>query len=470
MEKKIVLVFPHQLFENHPLINKNTIVYLVEDARFFTDFTFHKQKLILHRATMKMYEAHLEKLCHRIHYINYTDAKDLFKKLTKDHVNAVTTLNPVDHTLEQRLIKHAKKAHILLTIEYDTPYFLTPPDALKKYFKGKKRYFHAGFYTWQRKRMNILLKTDGSPLGGKWSFDSENRAALPDTISIPHPYKPTCNAYLTEARTYVTKNFPDNPGETDTFLYPTTFKTARTGLDHFLKKCFAQFGTYQDAIVADEPFLFHSMLSAVINCGLLTPAYVIEETISYAQRHKLPLNTVEGFIRQIIGWREFVWGVYVHGYAQQKDANHFGCTHKMPYTWWEGTTDLEPVNIVIKRVLTYAYAHHIERLMILGNVMLLHEFKPDDVYQWFMELFIDAYDWVMVPNVYGMSQFADGGLMTTKPYISASAYIKKQSNFKKGDWCTTWDELFWNFLHKHRTKLIKIPRMALLLNRSIKGK
>lgn len=468
MQKKVVLVFPHQLFEEHPLIDTDTIVYLVEDDRFFTDFTFHKQKLILHRATMKMYEAHLKKRCHRVHYVDYTHAQDLWEKLKHDAVHSVTTLNPVDHTLEQKLIKHVKKAGISLTIEHVTPYFVTPPDTLATYFKGKKRYFHAAFYTWQRKRMKILLNSNGSPMGGKWSFDTENRAAMPNTISIPEPYKPRANAYLTEARKYVEKHFQDNPGETHTFLYPTTFKTARAALDHFLHTCFAQFGTYQDAIVADQPFLFHSMLSAVINCGLLTPAYVVEETISYARRHKLPLNTVEGFIRQIIGWREFVWGVYVHGYDKQKDANYFRCTCKIPYSWWEGTTGLDPVDTVIKRIHTYAYAHHIERLMILGNAMLLHEFKPDEVYKWFMELFIDAYDWVMVPNVYGMSQFADGGLMTTKPYISASAYIKKQSNFKKGEWCAAWDELFWHFLHKHRAKLIKIPRMALLLKRKKK--
>lgn len=468
MEKKVVLVFPHQLFEKHPLIDKDTIVYLIEDTRFFSDFTFHKQKLILHRATMKMYEAHLEKQCHRVHYVNYTQAEDVWSTLVKDKVNSVTTLNPVDHTLEQKITKYAKKASIALTIEYATPYFVTPPEALELYFKSKKKYFHAAFYTWQRKRMNILLTNDGSPVGGKWSFDSENRAAIPKNISIPDPYKPHSNTYIAEARAYVEKNFPDNPGKTDTFFYPTTFKTARAALDHFLHTRFAQFGTYQDAIVADEPFLFHSILSAVINCGLLTPAYVVEETIAYARRHKLPLNTVEGFIRQIIGWREFVWGVYVHGYAKQKDANYFACAHKIPYSWWKGATGLEPVDTVIKRVLIYAYAHHIERLMILGNAMLLHEFKPDEIYTWFMELFIDAYDWVMVPNVYGMSQFADGGLMTTKPYISASAYIKKQSNFKKGEWCAAWDELFWHFLHKHRAKLIKIPRMALLLKRKKK--
>jgi deoxyribodipyrimidine photolyase-related protein len=201
----------------------------------------------------------------------------------------------------------------------------------------------------------------------------------------------------------------------------------------------------------------------MLNIGLLTPLQVIETSLQYAEQNNIPFNSVEGFVRQIIGWREFIRGIYVVKGSEERTRNYWQFNKKIPASFYNGTTGIEPIDVVIKKVLKTGYCHHIERLMILGNFMLLNEYHPDEVYQWFMELFIDSYDWVMVPNVYGMSQFADGGLMASKPYISGSSYVLKMSHYKKGDWCDTWDALFWEFMNKQRAFFSSNPRLGMLL-------
>jgi len=201
----------------------------------------------------------------------------------------------------------------------------------------------------------------------------------------------------------------------------------------------------------------------MLNTGLLTPQQIIDATLEYASNHEIPLNSLEGFIRQIIGWREFIRGLYVFRGVEQRTKNFFGFTRKIPASFYDGTTGVEPLDITIKKLLRTGYCHHIERLMVLGNFMLLCEFDPDEVYRWFMELFIDAYDWVMIPNIYGMSQFADSGLMATKPYISGSNYLMKMSDYEKGEWQQTWDALFWRFMHVHRDFFLSNPRLGMLV-------
>ena len=224
-----------------------------------------------------------------------------------------------------------------------------------------------------------------------------------------------------------------------------------------------EFGVYEDAIVKEEHILNHSLLSPLINIGLLNPSEVIENAIDYAKSNDVPINSTEGFVRQILGWREFIRGVYEVKGTEERTKNFWNLKRKIPSSFYDGSTGIKPVDDVIKKINKTAYAHHIERLMILGNFMVLCEFDPDDVYQWFMELFIDAYDWVMVPNVYGMSLFADGGLMSTKPYISSSNYIMKMSNYSKGNWQEVWDGLFWTFMDKHRNFFESNPRLGMLL-------
>jgi len=224
-----------------------------------------------------------------------------------------------------------------------------------------------------------------------------------------------------------------------------------------------EFGTYEDAIVSESSILNHSVLTPMLNIGLITPQEIIHKTIIYAESNNIPINSTEGFIRQIIGWREFIRGVYQARGSDQRTCNFWNFNKKIPRSFYNGTTGIYPIDQTIKKVLRTGYCHHIERLMVLGNFMVLCEFDPNEVYRWFMELFIDAYDWVMVPNVYGMSQFADGGLLSSKPYISGSNYLMKMSDYKKGAWQEIWDGLFWRFMDTNRAFFKQNPRLGMLV-------
>lgn len=228
-----------------------------------------------------------------------------------------------------------------------------------------------------------------------------------------------------------------------------------------MKKRLAGFGAYEDAISEEQVVLFHSKLSAPLNIGLLSPSEIIARAL--LMEAKVPRASLEGFIRQIIGWREFMRAVYVLRGSEIRRRNVLNHKNNLPDAWYGATTGIAPIDATIRKVLKHAYCHHIERLMILGNFMLLLKITPDHVYGWFMDLFIDAYDWVMVPNVYAMSQFADGGTITTKPYFSSSNYVRKMSDYKKGPWCEIWDSLFYNFLSAHRSMISRNPRLNVLL-------
>jgi deoxyribodipyrimidine photolyase-related protein len=273
------------------------------------------------------------------------------------------------------------------------------------------------------------------------------------------------NVYIKEARRYIQEHCTTPYGQGDEYYYATTREEAKQVLRTFLEQRFALFGPYEDAIQQEGHILFHSMISPYINNGLLTPEYVVTTTLLYAEEHTIEIASLEGFIRQVIGWREFIRGVYVVAGVKQRKRNFFGYTKKLPASFWNGTTGILPIDTTIKKVEKTAYLHHIERLMVMGNYMLLNEYSPDEMYRWFMELFIDAYDWVMVPNVYGMVSYSDGGMMTTKPYISGANYILKMSDYKKGEWGDMWTKLYWDFVTKHQELFINNPRMRMLITK-----
>jgi len=464
---KAVLILPHQLFEDHPSIRKNSTIYLIEEFLFFKQYKFHKQKLVLHRSSMKFYQDYIERKNLNVIYVDSTnklsDIRILIPHLKQKGSEEIHFADVADNWLEKRIKQAAEKSGIKIH-EYSSPAFLNSKEELKEYFGGKKKYSQTDFYIKQRKKLGILIDDKASPVGGKWSYDTENRLKYPASKKPPKVSFPQSNKFYKEAIKYVTENYSDNYGEINqSFIYPNTFAESKKWFNEFLEKRFSEFGYYEDAIVADENILNHSVLTPMMNIGLITPEYIVEETLNFSEKHKIPLNSVEGFIRQIIGWREFIRGVYENSGSNQRTKNYWGFKRKIPESFWNGTTGIEPIDITIRKVLQTGYCHHIERLMVLGNFMVLCEFDPDDVYRWFMELFIDAYDWVMVPNVYGMSQFADGGLMATKPYISGSNYLMKMSDYQKGDWQLVWDGLFWRFMDKHRKFFLSSPRMGMLI-------
>jgi deoxyribodipyrimidine photolyase-related protein len=319
----------------------------------------------------------------------------------------------------------------------------------------------ANFYKKLRQDTDILMDGD-EPLGGAWSFDSENRQKIPKGHVPPADielYAP--DPAYEEALAWIETLTAEMYGDAVHYL-PTTHAEARTFFETFLAERFADFGPYEDAIDTTHTRLYHSLLSPLLNIGLLTPRYIVDTTLAYATKHQVPIASLEGFVRQIIGWREFIRASYEVDGRSMRQQNFFNHTRKLTPAWWEGTTGLLPFDTTIKRALTYGYTHHIERLMVAGNLMLLSGVHPYEAYRWFMGMYIDAYDWVMVPNVYGMSQFADGGSFATKPYISGSSYIKKMSNYAKGDWETIWTALYWHFIATHKDVFLKNHRLAMM--------
>ncbi len=478
MSRKISLIFPHQLFADTSLWQDDC--YLIEEDLYFIQFPFHKQKLVLHRASMKAYEQILVDAGKAVHYIEstheYSDCRKLIASFVsskddpdnKDSIEKIYCIDVVDDWLRMHIQQAILKADIGFDVS-PTPMFLNPLPVYCDFFKHK-RLFHHDFYTEARKRENILIDDEQNPIGGQWSFDEDNRKKYPRKQTPPTVEFPELSDGYKEAIAYVEENFSKHYGEANSdFRYPTTHDEAETWLESFLSTRFKDFGAFEDAMVDEEHILHHSVLTPMLNTGLLTPRQVIERTLEISEEYDIPINSLEGFIRQIIGWREFMYGLYESVGRKQRSTNFWGFTRKIPKSFYTGDTGIVPIDDTIKKVLKTGYAHHIERLMIFGNFMLLCEFDPDEVHQWFMELLIDAYDWVMVPNVYGMSQFADGGLVATKPYISGSNYINKMSNYQvksKGEpveWATIWDGLFWRFMHVHRDFFSKNPRIGMLL-------
>jgi len=463
----IFLIFPHQLFKDISLLKKADSVYIIEEYLFFNQYKFHKQKLALHRASMKYYENYLQENEIKTNYIDATnkqsDIRIFIHNIAANQNVSIQLYDVCDNWLEKRIIETCHSNNIEFK-EYATPLFINSKEDLSMYFGVKQKYLHNDFYIQQRKKLNILIDENGKPQGGKWSHDADNRLKYPKNKIVPKTKFPAINHFYKEAIDYVSKNYKNNYGNiSEEFIYPSTHLQSEEWLDNFLASRLNEFGDYEDAIVDNENILHHSVLTPMLNIGLLLPLQIVHAAIEYANKNSVPINSLEGFIRQIIGWREFIRGVYVFKGTKERTTNFWEFKKDIHTSFYEANTGMEPIDTTIKKLINTAYNHHIERLMILGNFMLLCEINPDKVYQWFMEMYIDAYDWVMVPNVYGMSQFADGGLMATKPYISGSSYVLKMSNYKKGKWCETWDSLFWHFMNKHRNFFLSNPRLGMLI-------
>jgi deoxyribodipyrimidine photolyase-related protein len=468
----ITIVFPHQLFKQHPALQLQWPVYLIEEELYFNQYNFHQKKLVLHRASMMYYADHLQKEGYTVNYIEagskHSSIAHFIKNSLPQTVTQIHYADVVDDWLQRRLQKAAGEKGLAL-IKYRTPYFLNSKQDLDKYFDEHPAYFQTHFYVYQRQKRSLLVEKDNKPIGSKWTYDEENRLKFPKGQRAPAFTLPNNQQYVPDAAAYVHQHFCKNYGTTEPpffkqkGFYPVTHAEAEKWLDDFLENRFQHFGAYEDAMVPAEGLLYHSCLTPMLNIGLLTPQHIIDKALDAAVEYNTPLNSLEGFIRQIVGWREFIRAVYEREGRAQRTKNYWGFTRKIPPAFWKGTTGVEPVDIVIQKVLQNGYTHHIERLMVLGNFMLLCEFDPGEVYRWFMEMFVDAYDWVMVPNTYGVICFADGGLMTTKPYISGSNYLLKMGTWKKGPWQEVWDALFWRFMFMHQDFFNQNPRLSMLL-------
>jgi deoxyribodipyrimidine photolyase-related protein len=480
------LLFPVHLFKNIALLKKYKNIYIIEEPRYFTDFKFHKLKLAYHRASMKYYYDYLKKHKCNITYIEYKSVNSNFYKLLTKKYKSISAYDPNDFSLESILL--SAKVEVVPTQNFSISREMMIQN-LNIYYNSKSKKFNfMNFYKMMRTKLNILVTKSGNPEGGKWSFDEDNRKSYPvkNGPKIPDlPKVDSKNKYIKEAILYIEKHFPNHYGSLDYFIYPITHEESRKWCENFCKDRFKNFGTYQDAIITSDKkdvilnskqedkiknseFMFHSVLSPMMNIGLITDSEVLDIVLKYQKQ--VPLSAFEGFIRQVIGWRNYICMIYTtkYGNPEMSIPNYYKYINKMnfmkhknklPYKhFWGGTTNILPVDDAIQTIIKYGYVHHIQRLMVLGNVMLLMKIQPNDVFKIFMEWTVDAYEWVMTGNVYGMTQHADGGIIMTRPYFSSSNYIKSMSNYKCGsdreeNWCKIWDSLYGSFIEKHSAYL-----------------
>jgi len=442
MNNNITLIFPTLLFQDIKYI-KTKNIYLIEEPIYFTNYNFHKMKLAYHRATMKYYFNYLKKKLKKcnIKYINFDKVNDEF--YNNIIFEEIYILNPIEYLLTNKLKKIYKDRLII----YPTQNFLFNDEDIE-YIKNNiftKSYNHNSFYLYQRKKLNILISND-KPTGGKWSFDDENRKKLPNKIDLPNIPKIINNKYTKEAIIYINKYFNNNYGEIN-FIYPINYKDSIKWLDNFLINKLNNFGIYEDAISENDVFIFHSILSPMMNIGLLTDTIVIKKTIDFYNKNKnIKIQNIEGFIRQILGWRNYIYTIYIIEKPIIKINNdNNNIYHKL----WIGNTNIYPIDSIIKnKIIPYAYFHHIERLMVLGNFMKLSMIHSDLIYRLFMEWTIDSYNWVMYGNVFGM--VLNKIKIMKKNYIASSNYIFKMSNFKDiNNWSEIFNCLYYNYIAKN---------------------
>lgn len=465
---RLALIMGDCLFPDHQKLQpqEDTLFFMAEDYGLCTHFKYHKQKLVLFLSAMR---SHGEELAQKYPLVYHRlsdkgDTTSYEEKLAQTlkaqpQIQELITYQVEDRFMEERLRQWCEEHNIHFR-QVDSPKFLFPLSDFEAYLKEYKKPFQHTYYQRQRRALDILMEEDGSPLHGQWSFDADNRKKLPQKISLPELQAAELTQYDREVIDLVHKLFEDHPGSTENFGWATTRKEALRQLEDFIQQRLDQFGPYEDALEKEYTFLYHSTLSPYLNMGLLRPREVLEAALNRHYKQEVHYPSLEGYVRQIIGWREFLRGMY---HFRDLEGNHFGHQRKLSSAWYTGDTGIPPLDDTIRKAQRYGYTHHIERLMVAGNIMLMAELDPQEVYRWFMEMYVDSADWVMVPNVFGMSQFADGGTFATKPYISGSNYIRKMSHYPKGDWCDIVDGLYWRYIDRFKDTFGANARMGMML-------
>ncbi len=483
--KEIRLILGDQLNGQHSWYaeKQDGITYVLIEARSETDYVRHHiQKVVAYFLAMRQFATMLQEAGHQVYYVGLDSAdnrgsiSETLSHLAKAwEVEAVAYQWPDEYRLDRELSQWAEQASFRVKV-VDTAHFLTPRDGVESFFEGKKQYLLESFYRNIRVEYQILLEEDGeSPVGGKWNYDSENRNPIPKQIEVPS--LPDQAKNVQEIVDLIEKEGIATIGTIDTkhFLWPVNRKECLEVLEHFATQLLPQFGTYQDAMTDRDPFLFHSRLSFAMNSKMLSPLEVVNRCIEEWENcpDAVGLAQIEGFVRQIIGWREYMRGIYWAKMPEYAALNYFDHQAKLPDWYWTGDTQMKCLSHAVGQSLEYAYAHHIQRLMVTGNFALLLGVDPDELDQWYLGIYIDALEWVEITNTRGMSQFADGGIVGTKPYVSSANYIKKMSdycsdcpynpNLKGGEeGACPFNSLYWDFYDRHRDKLSGNPRIGMM--------
>lgn len=455
-------------------------VWMAEVAHESEKVWSHKARIALFLSAMRHFRNGLLRRGLEVSYRQLDDpdnrgsfAAELRRSITALSPQRLIVTRPGEWSVLEELERVAAEAGLAVEVRPDR-HFLSSLDDFAEHAEGRKQLRMDFFYREMRRRYGWLMEGD-RPRGGRWSLDRENRESFgkdgPGQAPKPVGFRP--DSITREVIRLVRERFPRHPGSLAHFDWPLTPRSARTALRDFIEHRLAEFGPYQDAMWTDQPFLYHSRLSAALNLKLLDPRRVIEDALVAHQEGLAPLNSVEGFVRQILGWREFVRGIYwrfMPGYA---DSNTLEADAPLPQFYWTGETDMNCLREVIGQTLDHAYAHHIQRLMVTGNFALLLGVRPRAVHEWYLAVYADAVEWVELPNTLGMSQFADGGIMASKPYAATGKYIRRMSNYcdncrydpdrATGAQACPFTTLYWDFLLRNSDRLRTNPRMALQL-------
>ena len=466
-DKTIRLILGNQLF---PIqlqnIEEDETVFMCEDSGLCTYEKHHKSKIALFFNAMRSFRDSLEAANIDCIYYDFNNKfedsyiKKLSSEIKDNNFSCIRFFEIEDKPFENEIMQMISDLDIKCEV-LNTPMFLDSRESFKDFVGDKKFLLQANYYKKARKEMDILIENE-KPVGGKWSFDDENRKKLPKDYLIPKLPVIKERDDSDEISNFINTEFNDHPGNINN-IFPYTTEQALDWLDTFFEERFKDFGPYEDAIFTGEHFQLHSALSSSMNLGIITPQQIITKAKDYAEANDIPLNSLEGFVRQIIGWREFIRGIYQNFSEKMINSNYWNHNRKLSEAWYTGDTGIEPLDDAIKGALEFGYTHHINRLMVLASIMNMSRIHPSEIYKWFMEMFVDSSEWVMVPNVFGMGTFADGGIFATKPYISGSSYILRMSNFKKGDWCEIVDGLYWKFIEDNKEFFAKNPRLSLMI-------
>jgi deoxyribodipyrimidine photolyase-related protein len=464
-------LFLYEHFEGHIFDNMLMDIYMSEDFEFCSTLKFHKLRIIFFLSAMREQASMFANKGHKVtyHKLGEIEKKESYterfvKYCLNNKKNIVHCFEIEDTDFFETFKLSLEKNNITLNV-LPSPMFLFTKESFKNYLATVKKPFMKTFYEGQRKKTKILMEHN-KPIGGKFSFDEENRLKLPESLTPPlNPkLKPnaTTKTIIENVKNDVNFFFQQHPGSASEHWLPTNHEGAEQWFNFFLKERLELFGPYEDSLAPHSDFVYHSSLSSLLNAGLLTPKVVVAKTLDFSKKNNISIASTEGFIRQILGWREFIRGIYNNFGQKQKESNFWKHKNKLSNNWYTGNTGIEPLDLVIKKVLKYGYCHHIERLMVLSNTMLLCEIEPQDCYNWFMEMFIDSSDWVMTPNVFGMGLFSDGGIFATKPYICGSNYWVKMGFKKNLSWSEGVDGLYWRFINQNKNFFLQNPRLSMM--------